>query len=157
MTESSAMTADLADITGATSATRSSALGPFHAVSALALVIMLLLTAGATLFSRSLIRDQEHRLLVERTNEVSQVLTVSIATLTDDLATLARVNAAGGSGAFTEAAKATASTSPGSYALVGKSGTGYAVLAATGGFPWSGDTEEGLDWMVAFIDRGLTR
>ena len=34
---------------------------------------------------------------------------------------------------------------------------GYAVLAATGGFQWSGDPEESLDWMVAFIDRGLTR
>lgn len=140
MAESSAMAADLADISGASSATRSRALGPFHAVSALALVIMLLLTAGATLFSRSLIRDQEHRLLVERTNEVSQVLTVSIATLTDDLATLARVNAAGGPDAFTEAAKATASTSPGSYALVGKSGAGYVVVAAAGPGIRVGDT-----------------
>ena len=140
MTESSAMAAHLADISGASSATRSRVLGPFHAVSALALVIMLLLTAGATLFSRSLIRDQEHRLLVERTNEVSQVLTVSIATLTDDLATLARVNAAGGQGAFTEAAKATASTSPGSYALVGKSGAGYVVVAAAGPGIKVGDT-----------------
>ncbi|HET7523334.1 MAG TPA: PP2C family protein-serine/threonine phosphatase [Acidimicrobiales bacterium] len=140
MAESSAMAADLADISGGSPATRSSALGPFHAVSALALVIMLLLTAGATLFSRSLIRDQEHRLLVERTNEVSQVLSVSIATLTDDLATLARVNAATGTGAFTEAAKATASTSPGSYALLGRSGAGYTVLAAAGQGTRVGDT-----------------
>jgi|SRR6185437_4085070 len=34
---------------------------------------------------------------------------------------------------------------------------GYAVLEATGGFQWGGDLEESLDWMVACIDRGLTR
>jgi AcrR family transcriptional regulator len=34
---------------------------------------------------------------------------------------------------------------------------GYAVLAATGGFQWSGDPEESFDWMVAFIDRGLAQ
>lgn len=34
---------------------------------------------------------------------------------------------------------------------------GYAVLEATDGFQWSGAPDESLDWMVAFIDRGLTR
>lgn len=34
---------------------------------------------------------------------------------------------------------------------------GYGVLAATGGFQWSDDAEQSLEWMVDLIDRGLKR
>lgn len=32
---------------------------------------------------------------------------------------------------------------------------GYAVLQAAGGFQWSGDPDQTLDWIIHFIDRGL--
>src|SRR5439155_16901321 len=32
---------------------------------------------------------------------------------------------------------------------------GFAALQASNGFQWTGDPDETLDWMIAFIDRGL--
>jgi methyl coenzyme M reductase subunit C len=34
---------------------------------------------------------------------------------------------------------------------------GYAALEATDAFRWSNDADRSLEWMIDFIDRGLTR
>ncbi|WP_198347536.1 TetR/AcrR family transcriptional regulator [Nocardia terrae] len=33
---------------------------------------------------------------------------------------------------------------------------GFATLQASDGFQWSGDFEDSFDWMIRFLDRGLT-
>ncbi|MRH86360.1 TetR/AcrR family transcriptional regulator [Nocardia sp. SYP-A9097] len=33
---------------------------------------------------------------------------------------------------------------------------GYATLQASDGFQWSDDAEDSFDWMISFLDRGLT-
>lgn len=134
------MAAGRADDSATSVPTQSRFFAPFHAIAAAALVIVLLLTLGTALFTRTLVRDQERRLLVERTNEISQVLSNSITTLNDNLSTLARIHAAGGTAAFAEAAGATAATSRGAYALVGRSGSNYVVLATAGPGLGVGDT-----------------
>ena len=49
--------------------------GPFHVVPLLVLVLLLVVTAAAAVLTGVLARNQEHKLLAERANEVSLVLT----------------------------------------------------------------------------------
>ena len=48
--------------------------GPFHVVPLLVLVLLLVVTAAATVLTGVVVRNQEHKLLAERANEVNLVL-----------------------------------------------------------------------------------
>ena len=59
--------------------------GALRAVSAVTLVVMLVATAGAAWATRQVVRDQEHRLLKERTSEIGLLLNVATATVVSNL------------------------------------------------------------------------
>ena len=81
---------------------------PLRPVSALALLIALATTAAATWGVRSIVSDQEERLLKERGGEVALLLTSSIDAIPNGLGTLGGILKAtrGSSVAFEQAAKA---------------------------------------------------
>jgi len=114
-------------------ATMRRVLGP---LSAVALVVLLGLTILGTLAIRSEVRGQENRLLVERTREVSLIMSTEITSVTDELNVLAGVLRATDNSlpAFVRASEATVAQSGGSQtaAIVHHTSRGYVVRIANG-------------------------
>ena len=108
--------------------------GPFHVVPLLVLVLLLVVTAAATVRTGVVVRNQEHKLLAERANEVNLVLSTSISTISTDLQVLAREVGRGGSSQFVEEAKAelSKSSSPIALGLLRPTGEAFVVVASTG-------------------------
>lgn len=112
---------------------------PLRPVSLLVLVILVLASLGGWWGARSVVHDQENRLLKERTNEVVAVLTLAVNNAQSSLGavgTVARVTR-GASGAFTDAVTSVLAAqgpnpNPPSYSLVQQTGTGLVVRAAVG-------------------------
>jgi hypothetical protein len=84
-----------------------------HAIPAAVLVLSVLISLGAWLVTRSVVRDQQTRLLKERTSEVALVLNAAVSAVTGPMSTLGAVwQASGGSAAaFEQAAAQTRATS----------------------------------------------
>ena len=108
--------------------------GPFHVVPLLVLVLLLVVTAAATVLTGVVVRNQEHKLLAERANEVNLVLGTSISTISTDLQVLAREVGRGGSSQFVEEAEAqlSKSSSPIALGLLRPAGEAFVVVASTG-------------------------
>lgn len=109
-------------------------MGPFHLVPLVALVAFLAVTAGLAVFAGAVVSDQEHRLLVERTNEVDLVLSTSITSVSTELSVLAHLPPSAGTSGFEQAARAElpAKSAGQGVILARPQGTGYVVVAAVG-------------------------
>lgn len=93
-------------------------------------------TAAAAWATHIVVRDQESRLLSERANEVSLVLSTSLDQLAPSLSSLGEVLRVtnGSTTAFDAAANdaTTTSTNPTTYALLSPDGSAWITIAATG-------------------------
>lgn len=111
---------------------------PLRAVSLLALFVVLAVTAGATWAVYLAVRDQEHRLLKERTAELALVFNSAIAAISPTLTeqgTVLRVTH-GSMAAYQQTADAASKATPGnpSFAWLrpDPSGAGFVALGAAG-------------------------
>ena len=100
-------------------------------------VLMLAITVAGTVTAKITVKDQESRLLRERTNEVALVLTSSISALPAPLDVLGGVLRATNESpsAFRQASGAAGvgSSVPVTFALIRKTPSGFVVAMATGG------------------------
>jgi serine phosphatase RsbU (regulator of sigma subunit) len=108
--------------------------GPFHAVPLVVLLLLLGVTAAATIATNVVVANQERRLLGERATEVNLVLTTSISTVETNLSVLAREVGRGGSSPFVQEAGAQLinSRNPSGIGLLRPSGQSFVVVAAAG-------------------------
>lgn len=138
--------------------------GPVRGLSAIVLVVLLLAAAGAAWATRTVVRDQEHKLLSERTSEVGLILQTATAAVQAQLAnagTAARLTD-GSQAAFVDATKVDVATTPNlrTEALLAPSPDnrdGFVVIAAVGPTDKAGDivTGERADVMrLAMASKG---
>lgn len=126
-------------------------------VSIAVLLSLIAVTAVATSFTHDAVKDQESRLLRERTNEVGLVLSTAVSSISDQLTTVASLmrSTNDSADAFYRATASTVSgDSRAAVALLRKERTGYRVVVANG---------EGLpagtvitDQRVAAFDHAMT-
>jgi serine phosphatase RsbU (regulator of sigma subunit) len=107
---------------------------PLHRLPAGALVALLLLSMGVALVTRAVESDQDNRLLVQRTNEVSLVLGTSISSLESTLTGLGHVARDGGTGLFIKEATEDVAAGPGelTFALLRPVHGSYVVVVEAG-------------------------
>ena len=121
---------------------------PLRLVSLIALLLMVIAAVAGYWGARSVVRDQESRILKERTNEIVAVLTLAVNNLQSNMASLGAVaRVTHGSGpAFMDAAGTVLATaqSPTSYALVQRSGDGFVVATTAGKVLTSGQRITGV-------------
>ncbi len=103
--------------------------------SVMILAFLLVLTGVTFWGTRTIVRDQERRLLTERTHEVGLVLSTSIGAVPTSLSALGGILAAtdGSTSAFTQAANTEVAANPNlAYGLLRQTSGGYVVEAAAG-------------------------
>src|SRR4051794_7783772 len=111
---------------------------PLRVVTLIALLIALAITGAVTWVVHAAVRDQEHRLLKERTAELGLVFNSAVAAITATMAeqgTVLRVTH-GSVSAFQEAADAAVKITPGQATFAwlrpAATGAGFDVVAASG-------------------------
>jgi len=116
-----------------------------HRSSALALAILIVLTAGGVFFARAIVRGQDSRLLKERANEVQLVFNSAISVVPTTLSSLGSIaRDTRGLGLFTKEATEDAAASPGeTFALLRREGNSFVVVAAGGRGLSAGETITG--------------
>jgi signal transduction histidine kinase len=113
--------------------------GPVRLLSVVTLVVLLVASVAAAWATRQVVRDQEHRLLTERTSEINLILGLATSTVQSNLAnagTAAKLTG-GSQAAFVDATRQDVATTPGlqAVALLGPAPDGSAsfVVEATDG------------------------